>query len=300
MKNTIFIAISILFSLQLISCKTDITETDIYVLGTAHSNHLVADFEYTLSDIQNVIKTVKPDVICIEMTAEALNKDIEGYFPPENAAIIEYAKKNNIKVIPVDWRHNLTESLKPYNISDDDKNKLKTARTSVDQLALKHLKENDWKNYFDFIQNNPEFHTAIKKQHNLKIEMLGEEHDGYWNTRNEKIVENLIKSIKDNKPKVVLVTFGLHHKYSFKELLKSKHNIDIKKVPNYTKSDNREMSEEVISRWQRNQDNLKKLLDSDAPKALKSKIKKSGRVRKLDGFIKSKGVSSIKIRHMFK
>lgn len=298
MKKHTLLLIAFLAIANLIYAQTEKEVSKVYVLGTTHSNHLVSDFAYTLKDVENVIETIKPDLICIEMTAEALGSDYEGYFPPENSVIIELAKQHGIKLCPVDWRYNLKEEHKTKALSAEAKKRIQATRGKVDQLAIGYLTQNNWENYFDFIQNNKDFQQAIKEQHDTKIELLGEESDGYWISRNNKIVENLKKAIEENQAKTVLVSIGLHHKYILEELLAA--NAKVKEMPSYETSENSKVSDAVIKRWQRNLDKLNEMLnDEEVSEVFKNKIKQSHRIKELNDFISSEGVAKIEIRHMF-
>jgi pheromone shutdown protein TraB len=300
MKKHTLLLILLISLAKLICAQNPKKESSVYILGTIHSNHLVADFEYTLKDLENIIDKIKPDLICIEMTPDALGSDYEGYFPPENSVVIEYAKRHNIKVSPVDWRYNLSETIKKQPMSAEDKKRINTARGKIDKLAITYMMQNNWKRYFDFIQGNSDFHKAIKEQHDTKIELLGEESDGYWITRNNKITENLMAAIKQNGAKTVLVTIGLHHKYILEELLAAKPTIKVEQIPTQQASENRELSKEVIQRWEKNLANLNKLISGDSvTEPFKAKIKQSRRLKELNGFINTKGVADKKIRHMF-
>ncbi|MFA8451867.1 MAG: hypothetical protein ACEPOW_14325 [Bacteroidales bacterium] len=304
MKIKTLLSVSVFVLVQLIFGKilaqSEINKCKIYFLGTIHSNHLISDLGYTLTDLTKTIEIINPDLICIEMTEGALGKDLEGYFPPENAVILEYAKENGIDIQPIDWRYDLNKEAKKYTLTSEQRNKIKETQKKVDQIVFSYLSENDWRGYFSFIQNDKNFHSAIKNQHNVKIKLLGEESDGYWLTRNEKIVERLNEKIKESKPKVVLVTFGLHHKYIIEDLLMNKFKVKTEEVPRLINSENSAKGNSVIGRWTKNKEKLEKILKNDEiSNELKNKIIQSGRVKKLEGFINSKGMANKKIRHLF-
>lgn len=284
----------------LTSCTSNKIESDIYILGTIHSNHLVSDLGYTLKDLENTLEQIKPDLICIEMTEEALGGEMEGYFPTENAVILEYAKRNNIPVCPVDWRADLSRQEKQIQPSDEDKKQLDKTQRAVEELVLEHLIKNNWEHYFAYVQDDSNFHAAIKKQHDLKIHLLGEESDGYWLTRNDSITENLVNAIQEHKPKVVLLTAGMHHTYIIKDQLKTKHKVKTLEVPAYAASENQAMPEEVIERWSKNLNALQSVLENDSASVnLKKRIEQSQRIRELKQMIDSKGVANVQIRHLF-
>jgi len=302
-RKFMFLFLGILIILS-ISCKKnttsfDLSKSQIYVFGTLHANHLFMELEYSLSDLENVIHTIKPDLICFEMTPEALGKELEGYFPPENAVIINYAIKNNVKYVPVDWRNELSSK---ENENADMPNTVKDTSRKIQQktekIVVDYLSKNNWKGYFNFIHDNLDFRNVIKEQHDTKINMLGEEYDGYWLTRNEKIVDNVVKAIQQEKAKKVLITFGLHHKYIIEDYLREKYNVIAEQIPEYENSTTKESDDFVVKRWEENKEYLEKILeDENTSSSLKNRIISSSRLKELDMFIASKGISNRSIRN---
>jgi len=304
LKTQFLLLISALFSILTISCNRandayDLSQCKVYILGTCHSNHLFSELNYSLNDINGLIGDLKPDLICFEMTPEALNTETEGYFPTENTHIIETAKQKHIKYVPVDWRSPLCEQNKPAVLTESQQKFLRTAQQKTEGLVFNFLMQNNWKGYYDFVQKDTGFHQSIKAQHDIKIDFLGEEQDGYWLTRNKKITDKLIKTIMKEKPKVVLVTFGLHHKYILEENLKNYYGINAFPVPLQKARPGQPVNENVMERWEKNKANLERIMQNEnTDAALKQKIKSSRRIQELDKFIKAEGVPNISLKKL--
>lgn len=289
----------LIICLHLANLSLGQVKTEVYILGTLHSNHLVSDFEYGFTDIENIAQIIKPDLYCIELTAEAFKTKLEGYFPPENTVIIDYAKKTHTGVVPVDWRYDLNKREEHKKRTNKISSKIHKANKKIQKTAINYLKKNGWKNYFGFAQNNKDFHQLIKNYHNTIIDLLGEGADGYWLTRNENIVKNILEAKEKHKARRILVTLGLHHKYIIEELLAKEKDIVIKRLPNYT-SHAREVNLDIIGRWKKNLWNLKLLLEEkNVSRLFKYKIKKSKRIEELNEIIEAKGAPNKFIRHLF-
>jgi hypothetical protein len=272
-------------------------KTDVYILGTLHKSHLVDEFAYSFIDITKIIDDMKPDVICIEMQDKHLNGKFEGYYPPENAVIIECAKALNIPVVCVDWRDDLNNGTLMIKLTEEAGERINAANRKVEQIVINFLNQNNWEGYYDFIQNNIGFHEAIKNQHDTKIEVTCEEADGFWLTRNKNITNSVKSLIEKQDPNKVLVTIGLHHKYILTEYLSDSESLEIKGVPEITQSQKDIVSNKVLERWKRNLKNLKVVLnDEEYSKNLKAKIENSGRIKELEMCIETMGKPTIKIK----
>jgi hypothetical protein len=63
----------------------------VFLLGTAHDLHFKPESHYSLPDLGNEVEALHPDLICGEITPEAYQGTMEGYFPPEAAYLAEVA-----------------------------------------------------------------------------------------------------------------------------------------------------------------------------------------------------------------
>ena len=66
--------------------------------------HFGERYRYSLVDLQAQIRLLHPDVVCGEITPDALNGPMEGNLPPEAAMLAEMAASLGARFIPADWR----------------------------------------------------------------------------------------------------------------------------------------------------------------------------------------------------
>src|SRR5665213_1333312 len=95
--------------LMLIGCasgtnRTNVAPTQVWVLGTLHRNHLDENFHYSLWDLDQAIRKIGPDIICGEVSPQARQGTMRGYFPPEQRIVEQIALGLKIPFAPADWR----------------------------------------------------------------------------------------------------------------------------------------------------------------------------------------------------
>lgn len=62
-----------------------------YLIGSIHNMHFDPNNHYSINDLLSQIRALKPNLVCGEITPEAYEHAMEGYFPPEAAALAEMA-----------------------------------------------------------------------------------------------------------------------------------------------------------------------------------------------------------------
>ncbi len=74
--------------------------------------HFNTDYHYSINDLLSQIKALNPDIICGEITPEAFELEMEGYYPPEAAFLAQMSTQLNCRFVPVDWRLDYTTHLR--------------------------------------------------------------------------------------------------------------------------------------------------------------------------------------------
>ncbi len=80
------------------------TQPEVYIIGSVHAMHLNDSYHYSLNDLLTQIQLLNPDIVCGEITPEAYNTVLEGYFPPEAVMLAQMSTVLGYRFIPVDWR----------------------------------------------------------------------------------------------------------------------------------------------------------------------------------------------------
>jgi len=227
---------------------------------------------YSLYDLFNQIKQLKPDLVCGEIYARDYDTNMKGYYPPENAVVEHAAKTIGASYYPADWRGNYHDMEAAINAMTEDEHKM--CKDSLADLKPLLRKQPD---VFNMI-HMPEAQALIKKQHESCIKAGSEVSNGYWYARNQLIVKNCMRKAQSSKAKRILFTFGGHHKYIIEEYLEEYYGVKAKKVKKLYRHQNKAMPGEVVDEWIKNRKGLLAILaDPNAPAIYKDMIKNSKR-----------------------
>lgn len=245
-------------------------ESEFILYPGLHKLFLDPSWNFSLSDLLASVRAGNPDAICVEISPDDYAGNFEGYYPPEAAAVSEVFSETSV-IIPADWRAPHREYREP---SRDTTNRIAALKSRFDR----ELKQ---------APNSIEFAISAKGQAQIKeihqtiIEGDGQEADGFWRTRNERISQTCLNQSREHGHKRVAMIFGIDHLYAIKERLMGL---------GYAVSDGRLtsakqnlISQDVVRRWRKNLLALKKLRESSKVKALE--IDESGRIKDLEAFV---------------
>lgn len=236
---------------------------EIYIIGSIHSMHFDPDNHYSLIDLQTQINALKPDLVCGEITPEAFDQAMEGYFPPEAAFLAEMATTLNYRFVPVDWRLDYTtqskaESEYPLYIKEQVKSLSDTMRNLIS--------ESNCQSIYDFFHENLNLQMIDSLYEKIiGINSIAELASGNWHERNRKIVENALKASKAKNAHRIVIVFGIDHIPQIKRQL---NDLGVEpQIPKrlFVPSSNFNLPEAVIERWKRNLENLKLIRDKKIP-----------------------------------
>jgi len=233
----------------------------VYLIGSVHNMHFNPDIHYSLNDLAEQIRLLKPDLVCGEITPEAFNQAMEGYFPPEAAFLAQMANELKYRFVPVDWRlDHATQSIacrvyptsienQTTNLTNNLKAKLKSSNNiSIYDLLHDKLILNDLDSLYEKI---------------IGVNAIAEIGNGSWHEQNRRAVENGLR--KSENSKTIVFVFGMDHLPQLDRQLKAVGiNAQIPKRL-FTPSKDYKVSEAVLKRWKRNLENLKSIRDKRIP-----------------------------------
>jgi hypothetical protein len=237
------------------------TKPEIYIIGSIHSMHFDQNNHYSLIDLQTQISALKPDLVCGEITPEAFDHTIEGYFPPEAAFLAEMAPILNYLFVPVDWRLDYTTQSKAdseYPLS------VKEQKNSLVNNYLALLKESNNQSIYDYLHDE----LNLKMVDSLYEKIIGinpiaELASGNWHERNRRIVKNGLAASK-NARRIVFV-FGSDH---IPQIRRQLNDFGFEpQIPKrlFVPNSNFKVPDAVLERWERNLENLKLIRDKKIP-----------------------------------
>jgi hypothetical protein len=259
---------------------------EVILLGTGHGLHFVAENHYSLADLRNEVEALHPDLICGEIAPEGYEGPMEGYFPPEAAYLAEIAPTVHARFVPTDWRiakawQDRAEQMEPKEIKD------KIDATTKQQTEL--MGTQSGASLFDFL------HGKNLEIADYQFEQLAGENTvtdialGAWHERNRRIVENCLDA--DAGSRRILFVFGANHIPQLRRQLAAQGITAQIATRRFLPSGMGSVPASVIARWQRNLENLKRILDGRLVVSRDSleKVKGSNRVQGLELALKTYG-----------
>lgn len=263
-KKTLFFILALssinIFTQDVKHSKTG-TKPEIYLIGSVHAMHFNPDNHYSIIDLQSQISALKPDLVCGEITPEAFNQAMEGYFPPEAAFLAQMASELKYRFAPVDWRLDYATQSKAeseYPLS------VKRQSSALVNNYLTRLKESNSRSMYDFLHNEINIRSIdTVYEEIIGVNLIAEIATGSWHERNRHIVENGL-AVAGNARRIVFV-FGSDH---LPQLRRQLEILGIgAQIPKrlFVPSDNFKVSYEVMERWKRNLENLMLIRDKKIP-----------------------------------
>lgn len=233
----------------------------VYLIGSIHNMHFDPNNHYSINDLLAQIRALKPDLVCGEITPEAYEQAMEGYFPPEAAALAEMASELNSRFVPVDWRLNrATQAIADKNFPKD----VEAQRLAfLDDLQAK-LKSSNKLSFYDDVHDE----TILNDLDSLYEKIIGinplaEIASGSWHERNRCAVENGMAAA--GNAKVIVFVFGVDHTPQLKRQLKA---LGIEaQIPKrmFVPGDDYKVPAAIRERWKNNLKNLILIRDKKMP-----------------------------------
>jgi hypothetical protein len=248
------------FAQEMKQDKTDQKPT-VYLVGSIHNMHFNPENHYSIVDLLAQIRALKPDLVCGEITPEAFNQSMEGYFPPEAAFLAEMSAELKYRYVPVDWRLDYaTQSIANKEfppVVDEQRSAL------LNHMQAK-LKVSDYPSYYDALHDKEFLHDLDSLYEKIiGVNALAEIASGSWHERNRRIVENGLAAA--GNARTIVFVFGIDHLPQLQRQLRA---LGIEaKIPErlFVPGNNYKVSNAVLERWKRNLENLKSIRDKSVP-----------------------------------
>ena len=257
---------------------------EVILLGTAHDPHFKAESHYSLADLGSEVEALHPDLICGEITPEAYQGPMEGYFPAEAAYLADIAPALHARFAATDWRiakawQSRAEEMEPKEVKDKIDALTKEQAKQIQSLTEPSL--------FDFL------HTKNLAIADYQFEQLAGENTvsdialGGWHERNRRIVENCLDA--DGSSHRIVIAYGAGHIPQLQRQLAARGIMAQIASRRFVPAGIGSVPPSVIARWQRNLNNLKRILDGSLVVSRDSldKVKDSHRVQDLEMALKT-------------
>lgn len=249
-----------IFSQEIKEDKMDVKPT-IYLLGSVHNMHFNPDKHYSINDLLAQISALKPDLVCGEITPEAFNQSMEGYFPPEATFLAEMANELNYRFVPVDWRLDYSTQTAAYK---EFPATIQEQRAVILKKLQHKLNTSNNPSLYDTLHDKTFLNDLDSLYENIiGVNALAEIASGSWHERNRRVVENALSAV--GNAKTIVFVLGIDH---IPQLQRQLRILGIEaQIPlrMFVPSDNYMVSKVVIERWKRNLENLQLIRDKKIP-----------------------------------
>ena len=162
----------------------------------------------------------QPNIICGEVRKDDYEQNREYQGPSEyKRFIFQYCKERGIKFVPCD----------EYDDSDAKYNGRAVEVSEEDAKEFQRILDMYMKvgssSAIPF--NSEEFNAVVEKKQALQEKFDPEAQNIVWIKRNNAIVNNILRVIRDNPNANILVVFGAEHIYWLKNALAKLENVEI-------------------------------------------------------------------------
>jgi hypothetical protein len=253
---------------------------EIFIVGSIHSMHYNPDYRYSVIDLLEQIRALKPDVVCGEIAPEAFDQVTEGYFPPEAAFLAEMASVLNYRFVPVDWRLDFATQARADSAYPET---VKEKLSFFGSTYFARMNESAGQSIYDAIHS--ELNIAIIDsvfEQIIGADSIAEIAHGNWNERNRRIAENGMNAA-GNAQRIVFV-FGSDHIPQIRRQLQTLGFNSQIPGRRFAPGGNNKVPDAVLDRWKRNLGNLRLIRDRKIPVTddYYQKIINSRRIRELE------------------
>ena len=237
MKTNFYLILIVTSILSLLtnSCSAQKSSGGVFVLGGIHQSHEKAKY-YTYERLGEIYQQLKPDILCVETKQKYVDDDSFKETPFDfKKFMIPLVQKDKTPIYGIDWWNN--EKGKKWQ---ELQQKAFNDSSFISEIKLIGGMFSLFNEYFenkDFEDINSQYITDLweaKSEFKYHIFSLHPEYKfitEFENERNNHIVENILKIVKENPNKKILVAIGIDHKYYIEKELE-KHSIKVYQVDN--------------------------------------------------------------------
>lgn len=227
----------------------------IYLIGSVHDLHFDDRYHYSLVDLAAQVRSLAPEVICGEITPEALGRAMEGNFPPEAAMLAEMARHWQARFVAADWRVSFSEQRRGEQQEAADQPR--AAAVAAEQERMKAFYAGfAGVSLYDSTGGSAQYLAAVD---HLFEDLVGEGTvsdlaAGAWHERNRRIVANCMAAAGGAR-RIVFV-FGAAHLPQVRRQLAERGLAAQIPARAFEPAGLGRMPAAVVARWQRNLRNL--------------------------------------------
>lgn len=218
-KTKFHLILIVISSMSLLTnyCFAQNSSGEVFVLGGIHQSHEKAKY-YTYERLGEIYQQLKPDILCVETKQKYVDDESFKETPFDfKKFMIPFAQKDKTPIYGIDWWDN--EKGKKWRELQQKAFNDTSLRSEIKLFGGMFSLLNEYFENNDFEDVNSQYITNLWKAKNEFKYHVFSQHQEYKfitefeNERNIHIVDNILKIIKENPNKKILVAIGIDHKY---------------------------------------------------------------------------------------
>ena len=207
---------------------------NLIVIGTQHELHLT-DPIFNLEKLVELIHSTKPDIICAEVSPEQLSGETTCNSKPEYPkAILPYAQKNGIEVIPIQ-----PPTAEGYLQQERNEKAIREIKSNPESLVKWKCREELFAAFSGF--SSLSLHSLQSRAYDHWMEIVWERYHAkvfpdFWAAKehwNNEFLRRIADTIQKRKSKRITVTVGIQHKHWLNKKLGKMVNVTLEHIEDY-------------------------------------------------------------------
>lgn len=231
------IIFAILLAIGPVSGQKRTKKAEVFVLATLHQFHADSKY-YSFDQLSQIIRDVRPDVICVELTGGDIKSRRKQSTKVEyEKSVFPVADKYNYQLVPLEPDEPKFSTLVSLNVESErelrtaDAGKAEAFSLFTDGLYA-HL-FSVWRSPLDVNSSMTDSHFEVK--HNYQNALYGDKQRRVWEEWNGHFLEQVLNTARSTDKKKVLVLVGVEHAYWLRKALRKQKGVHLREAPTFIK-----------------------------------------------------------------
>jgi hypothetical protein len=200
---------------------------EVVVLSTLHQFHSSVK-GYSFDDLTNAIERIRPDILAVELTPDALKQRTEQKtkqeYPKSVFSLIDKHRYQTVALEPPEPLYSeLVGSLRRSNVEIQEKFPAKAEAFSKYTDSLYAYLFKRWDSIAAV--NSRETDGQFEVKHAYQNALFGETETSVWEAWNGFFLDQILKTAARNRGKRILVLVGVEHAYWLRDRLRAEKSV---------------------------------------------------------------------------
>lgn len=195
---------------------------EVFVLSTLHQFHDRTKF-YSFEKLSQIVEKFDPDVIAVELTADAAQAKSEQKTKQEyQKSIFPLAEKHRYKMVALEPEEpKFSELVNLVTSANRELREKSPDKAEAFSIFSENLYEYLFKKWDSPLSvNSSETDALFEVKHEFQKALFGEKEEKGWEGWNTCFLDKIIETAKQNPGKKIIVTVGVEHAYWLRDRLR--------------------------------------------------------------------------------